>query len=696
MTTYSLTGTGTELHEVDPISRIEGHLGVKVQCNGGVITDANAHGNLWRGFENFLLGRRPNDPITFTQRICGVCPVPHGLTATYAADAVMGYSRSHITFRQDVTDVDPVGTVGGQTAAIGGYGVSEKAVLIRNLVLGAETLMSSITHFYHLAAPSYIQGPGIPPWTPYFSDSYYTEVVPEISMRATGTGRTTGAVGIVPADGSPGNPIYLWDSVIISYVKALKIRRLTFEAGALFAGRMPMTSCYVAGGVTNDTSTLSSTGGDEMGFAARCAKFKEIIEVVADFIVREYVPIALTLGLLYQDFDSNDMALSIPSAVNNPAPHRGHGAGLGRFLAWGCFPNVANTLGGALLRTADQLLFPGGVKDVNGNLDEFTALSKAQIYAEYLDGGDHAVADFLTEDIAHSRYDVSDADTAAYGAGTAAYPGVVKRTKPARENGYSYMKAPRWKGLNGTGYPCEVGPFARLAVAGIYPVDGSTLTTIPGYVSIFTEAGALDVSVLSVTLATGVVNSGTAAGVNLLGLIQQWVLGLKGGLSTMDRLRARALESLVLVQAMIGSITKTTGTGPETATLSFGTDGWIDQLATRGGQPSWVAGPARVTGTFHGWGAVEAPRGALMHHSTITNNKIAAYQCIVPTTWNGSPKCSNGRNGAIESAMIGAPFSAAGADFTSQDGTTPVHTEGGVEVLRIAQSFDPCIACAVH
>ena len=71
-------GTGTD-HEVDPISRIEGHLGVKVDVDaGGNIIEADAHGNLWRGFENFLLGREANDAITFTQRICGVCPVPHG------------------------------------------------------------------------------------------------------------------------------------------------------------------------------------------------------------------------------------------------------------------------------------------------------------------------------------------------------------------------------------------------------------------------------------------------------------------------------------------------------------------------------------------------------------------------------------------------------------------------------------------
>ena len=44
------------------------------------------------------------------------------------------------------------------------------------------------------------------------------------------------------------------------------------------------------------------------------------------------------------------------------------------------------------------------------------------------------------------------------------------------------------------------------------------------------------------------------------------------------------------------------------------------------------------------------------------------------------------------------PFSDAGAVFTKQGGaaTTAGQVQGGVEVMRIAQSFDPCIACAIH
>lgn len=159
----------------------------------------------------------------------------------------------------------------------------------------------------------------------------------------------------------------------------------------------------------------------------------------------------------------------------------------------------------------------------------------------------------------------------------------------------------------------------------------------------------------------------------------------------MDRLRARAIESLVLVQALIGSVSKDSGTG----VLSIANDGWIDQLKTASSDMSarstWTNKiiPMAVT---KGWGGTEAPRGALMHMATIENGKITAYQCIVPTTWNGSPKVGT-EHGAIEAAVIGAPFQKLNCP-TGVNGTTA--SVGGVEVLRIAQSFDPCIACAIH
>ncbi len=85
--------------------------------------------------------------------------------------------------------------------------------------------------------------------------------------------------------------------------------------------------------------------------------------------------------------------------------------------------------------------------------------------------------------------------------------------------------------------------------------------------------------------------------------------------------------------------------------------------------------------TAEGFGTTEASRGALLHYIRIKNKKIDQYECVVPTTWNCSPKDDNDHAGALESALIG---------------TRVENPEEQIEANRIVHSFDPCIACAVH
>ena len=54
---------------IDPLNRIEGHLKVVVTESGGVVTDANCTGNLFRGFELIMNKRDPRDAPVITQRI---------------------------------------------------------------------------------------------------------------------------------------------------------------------------------------------------------------------------------------------------------------------------------------------------------------------------------------------------------------------------------------------------------------------------------------------------------------------------------------------------------------------------------------------------------------------------------------------------------------------------------------------------
>ena len=58
---------------IDPITRIEGHLRIEAQMNGGVIEEAYSSGTMVRGIEVILRGRDPRDAWAFAQRICGVC-----------------------------------------------------------------------------------------------------------------------------------------------------------------------------------------------------------------------------------------------------------------------------------------------------------------------------------------------------------------------------------------------------------------------------------------------------------------------------------------------------------------------------------------------------------------------------------------------------------------------------------------------
>ena len=82
-----------------------------------------------------------------------------------------------------------------------------------------------------------------------------------------------------------------------------------------------------------------------------------------------------------------------------------------------------------------------------------------------------------------------------------------------------------------------------------------------------------------------------------------------------------------------------------------------------------------------GLGFTEAPRGALGHWIHIVDGAIHNYQCVVPSTWNASPKDGAGKRGAYEAALVG----------------TPMHDPGQpLEILRTLHSFDPCLACSTH
>jgi len=54
---------------IDPITRIEGHLRIEAQVEGGKVGEAWSSSTMFRGMELVLKGRDPRDAWLFAQRI---------------------------------------------------------------------------------------------------------------------------------------------------------------------------------------------------------------------------------------------------------------------------------------------------------------------------------------------------------------------------------------------------------------------------------------------------------------------------------------------------------------------------------------------------------------------------------------------------------------------------------------------------
>jgi len=190
---------------IDPITRIEGHLKIEVTvemvAGEQQVIDARCSGTMFRGFEKILLNHDPMDAPHFTQRICGVCPISHGIASCMALESAAG-------------------------AAIPANGR-----ILRNLVLGANYLQSHILHFYHLAALDYIDTTGILDMSPWVSRYVSDDMV---------SGDTALAL-------------------VGHYVQALEIRRKAHQMGAIFGGRMPCSPSLVPGGCTHFPTTAQIT-----------------------------------------------------------------------------------------------------------------------------------------------------------------------------------------------------------------------------------------------------------------------------------------------------------------------------------------------------------------------------------------------------------------------------------------------------
>ncbi|MFN3603849.1 MAG: nickel-dependent hydrogenase large subunit [Leptonema sp. (in: bacteria)] len=191
------------------------------------------------------------------------------------------------------------------------------------------------------------------------------------------------------------------------------------------------------------------------------------------------------------------------------------------------------------------------------------------------------------------------------------------------EQKYSWLKTPRWKGK-----PMEVGPLARMLVA----------------------------------FASG--RKEVQEAVN--GVLKKLNAPVNALFSTLGRTAARGIETQLIADWSLQLYDKLIQNIKNGNTKTHTKEKWEPS--------SW---PKEAKGV----GMTEAPRGALAHWIVIKDKKIENYQLVVPSTWNASPKDTNGLRSAYEESLIG---------------TKLARIDQPVEILRTIHSFDPCIACAVH
>src|ERR1700678_2813347 len=75
---------------IDPVTRIEGHLRIEAQVDGGKVSDAWSSGTMFRGIEIILRDRDPREAWIWAQRICGVCTTVHAMASVRAVENALG------------------------------------------------------------------------------------------------------------------------------------------------------------------------------------------------------------------------------------------------------------------------------------------------------------------------------------------------------------------------------------------------------------------------------------------------------------------------------------------------------------------------------------------------------------------------------------------------------------------------------
>lgn len=173
-----------------------------------------------------------------------------------------------------------------------------------------------------------------------------------------------------------------------------------------------------------------------------------------------------------------------------------------------------------------------------------------------------------------------------------------------------------------------------------------------------------------------------------VGPLARWVIGYAKGIPEFKEPVDKVLTDLGLpLPALFSTLGRTAARGLEASWAAHRMRYFQDKLiANLKAGDSATANiekwdPKTWPRQARGVGTTEAPRGALGHWILIEDGRIANYQAVVPTTWNGSPRDPAGNIGAFEAALMNTPVAVA---------------DQPLEILRTLHSFDPCLACSTH
>jgi hydrogenase large subunit len=304
--------------------------------------------------------------------------------------------------------------------------------VIRNLIHGADTVMSHILHFYHLAAADFVEispATGIlgSPWdngqgTSAFgttSDCKFVSLTTINSLVSTSAGRLTG-------------------ELVESYVMALNKRKEAHTMSSIFSGRHPIQNAIVPGGVT---TIFTQSDIDS---------FRTKLTSIRNFINLYYIP------------DVVFVATRTNVAGENWTNYWSVGTNPGRVLSYGEYPDSGEPFN--KITDQDAMLLTRGVVDYPTTAVTFASAS----IAEYVDYSYYSSPNGL-----HPSVGVTTPNVA-----------LVSSTTTGT---YSWLKAPRYGGV-----AAEVGPLARVLAS--YVSSNTHTVTEAGTLTLGTAVSALSLT----------------------------------------------------------------------------------------------------------------------------------------------------------------------------------------------------------